>query len=583
MKKTLLLLAIFGAPQFLSAQPFGHPPPKAGDNLNICDNPLSQIDIHANNIQARILNGGDLFTDFSNGAFFPNPDPNSTNNPATIFAAGIWLGGIDAGGNLKLATVDYRGDGYHDYSAGPLGPDGITDAFTCANWDRHFRVTGSEVAAFLDALPLSADALKSQFLSIAGWPGRGNPYFSSVWGYDLPFTNQALAPFFDANLDGNYDPLSGDYPAVLLQGMAPFVPAEIIWCVFNDQNGGGAHTNSTGKQIQAEIQLTVWAFNCLDQPVINNTIFTSHKIINRASEPLDSTIIGIWVDVDLGCPSDDYLGANPNLNVMYAYNQDAVDGQPGNTCQGVPTFPVAAPVQSITFLNHPLSKFIAPSNGGFNVPPATTDPTTASEIYNYMSGTWRDGTPLTYGGSGYNPADPNALGVSHCFPDSPNDPAGWSMCTANLPFSDRRMLGTTQLGLLLPGQIEELNTAWAFHSNPSLPCGLGTTFTDVATIKALYEGDFAALCSPLKASELPAESLQLFPNPTSDAAMLRYGALRPFSLRVFDAAGRMVFEKANGFEKEETKIETSSFGSGIYNLQIVTDQGAVTKKLAVMH
>lgn len=53
---------------------------------------------------------------------------------------------------------------------------------------------------------------------------------------------------------------------------------------------------------------------------------------------------------------------------MYAYNQDAVDGQPGNTCLGVPTFPDAPPVQSITFLSHPLSTFIAPSGSGGTLP-----------------------------------------------------------------------------------------------------------------------------------------------------------------------------------------------------------------------
>ncbi|MBC7776302.1 MAG: T9SS type A sorting domain-containing protein [Phycisphaerae bacterium] len=82
--------------------------------------------------------------------------------------------------------------------------------------------------------------------------------------------------------------------------------------------------------------------------------------------------------------------------------------------------------------------------------------------------------------------------------------------------------------------------------------------------------------------ELPDDSFKLFPNPTSGLALLRYGALQPLSLRAFDAAGRMVLEKLDAFEKEETKIETPSFASGIYTLQIVTGQGTATKKLAVL-
>lgn len=565
MKNLLLSIGLSLASSFAYAQ--------------TCNSPQSQIDIHGNNIQARILNGGDLFTDLSSAQFFPNPDPIAQENPATIFAAGIWLGGVDPGANLKLATVDYRGDGKFDYTAGPLNPDGITDPFTCANWDRHFMVTGDQIAAFRVALPLTPAELKTQFLGIAGWPGRGNPYFASVWGFDLPFTNQELAPFFDANLDGQYDPLDGDYPAVLLVGHEPFVPAEIIWCVFNDESGGQPHFNSNGKPIQAEIQLTVWAFNCPDKPVLNNTIFTSHKIINRAFDVLDSTHVGIWVDVDLGCPSDDFAGCNPDLNTMYAYNQDAVDGQPGNTCQGTRTFPDAAPVQSITFLNHPMSKFIIPSNASVgNPPPGTTDPVTPGEIYNYMTGSWRDGAPLTYGGNGYGGSTP----TDYIFPSDPSDPNGWSMCTANLAFGDQRMLGSTKIGQLAPGQKEEVTLAWAFHPNPSLPCGLGTAFSDVTALHSYFDNDFAGVCSPLKAPELPADSLKLFPNPTSDIALLHYGALIPLSLRAYDAAGRLVLEKRNGFEKEETKIQTANLAAGVYTLQIVTGQGTAIKKLTVI-
>ena len=545
----------------------------------VCGNPQSQIDIHGNNIKARILNGGDLFTDLSSGQFFPNPDPNSADNPSTIYTAGFWMGGVDPGGNLKLATVDYRVDNKYDFTAGPLTPEGITTEFTCSNWDRHFRVTGSEIHDFIGALPLSPAEITTQFPDIAGWPGRGNPLFAGIQGFDLPNTGQGLAPFFDANSDGLYNPIDGDYPAVLLRGLAPFVPAEIVWCVFNDQNGGAPHTNSLGKAIQAEIQLTVWAFNCPDQPILNNTLFTSHLIINRSTESLSSAHFGFWVDIDLGCYLDDYAGSNPTLNTMYAYNQDAVDGQPGTSCQGVATFPGAAPVQSITMLNHPMSNVIMPVNGSVGSPqPGTTDPETPLEFYNYLSGHWRDGASITYGGNGYGGTTP----TTHMFPSDPAEPNGWSMCTESLPFSDRRMVGTTAIGEFQAGQVEELVTAWAYHPNPALPCGIGSATSDVIELQELYNNGFAGICSPLKAPELPDDSISLFPNPTADAALLQYGNLTPLALRAYDAAGKLVLEKLGTFEKTATEINTSTFAAGIYSLQIVTEQGIATKKLVVV-
>jgi hypothetical protein len=563
MKRLLLFLAIINGVNALQAQ---------------CTSPQSQIDIHGNNIRARVLNGGDLFTSFDEGQFIPNPNPNAPSNPSTIFAAGLWMGGIDPAGNLKLAMVDYRSNSSNDYSAGPLSEDGQTTEFVCENWDRHFRVTGDQIAGFLAALPLTQAEAIAQFPSVMGWPGRGNAFFAAIWGFDLPFTPQALAPFFDADNDGVYNPLVGDYPVVALRNKTPFVPAEIIWCVFNDQNGGAPHTNSNGKAIQAEVQQTVWAFSCTDNPVLNNTIFTSHKIINRATENIDSFFIAFWVDVDLGCYQDDYVGCDTATRSIFAYNQDALDGQPGTTCSGTATFGDAPPVQTITFLNQPLSKFMMYNSNLGSTPVATTDPSTPNEYYNYLTGSWRDGTPLTYGDSGYNGSTP----TDHAFPGNPADPAGWSMCSASLPSLDRRVIASSALGRLQPGQVEELTSAWTVHYNTPPPCNLGNALNDVSALQALYDNDFVNLCSAFsKAPELPADSLDLFPNPTSGDAVLRYGAIRMEEIRIFDATGKLV-QTLNNLEKGETTLQLRHLPAGMYTLRLFSDQGNVTKKLAVV-
>ena len=76
--------------------------------------------------------------------------------------------------------------------------------------------------------------------------------------------------------------------------------------------------------------------------------------------------------------------------------------------------------------------------GACNPLPGMTDPSTATEFYNYLTGRWRDGTPFTFGGSGYEPG--SRRNTNFAFPDAPNNPAGWSMCSANLPCGDRRTI-----------------------------------------------------------------------------------------------------------------------------------------------
>ncbi|MCC7466460.1 MAG: T9SS type A sorting domain-containing protein [Saprospiraceae bacterium] len=562
MKKLLFLLPLWYLPQLLYAQ--------------VCANPQSQIDILGNNLKARILNGGDLFTDFNSGQFIPNPVPGSS-NPSTIYAAGLWLGGIDPAGNLQLATTSYRSNSRYDFAAGPLSPAGITNANTCSNWDRHFKVTDDRIAAFLAALPMSAAELIDQFPDIAGWPGNNNPHFETVNGFSLP-APQPLAPFYDADNNGAYNPLSGDYPAVIIRETPPFVPAEIIWCVFNDHKGGGMHSNSGGKAFQMEVQLTAWTFDCPDEPVLNRTLFTAHKLIHRGLEACDSTFIGIWADVDLGCSDDDYVGCYPDLNTIFAYNTDPVDGLPGNTCQGTPTFAGVPPVQTITYLNRPLDKFIVPnSNGGGTPPPATLDPQTPLEIFNYLSGSWRDGSPITQGGIGYGGSMP----TNHMFPSLPSDLNGWSMCTESLSFSDRRVLGSAKVGRMLPGQVEELVLAWAFHPEPNLPCGLGNALAEVTALKIFYDNGLEKICSALSTSLLPEHAVSLAPNPANATVWVQHKEIAPQSIRLFDAQGRLAREISSGFGATDTMLDLAGLPAGLYTLQLGARDGIASRKLII--
>jgi len=119
----------------------------------VCGNPLSQIDLYGNGLRARVLGAGDFGWDLSNGVYLPNYNPvNPSLSPGTIFLGGLWYGGADPAGNLVLKATNYRSDGNTSFYAGPLDPlTGTTEEFTCANWDRHFRVTSTEVNDFLIA------------------------------------------------------------------------------------------------------------------------------------------------------------------------------------------------------------------------------------------------------------------------------------------------------------------------------------------------------------------------------------------------------------------------------------------------
>lgn len=491
--KAYIPLGTHGKPLQTVAQP-----PKSNFRAE-CSTSKSQVDIDINNVRARLQGGGDIWWDFSDGRYIVPKVAPGVKPVSSIYAGGVWIGGVDAGGNLKTACTTFRTSG-NDWFPGPLQQStGTTEAQTCANWDKHFIVYGADInkarAAYANAkangqVDANGRVTDPTFLDnvsrgIKGWPSKGNPYFSEVWGFDLPPNVDYLANFWDNNQDGIYDPTTGDYPSIYVRKCeaAPQTADEMIFWIYNDQGAGASHTNSKGQPIRMEVQVQAFAYATNDE--LNNMTFMHYRLINRASDKIDSMFFAMWVDPDLGCYQDDYIGCDttrgPNgnpRNLMYVYNQDAADGNPGTTCPGgVATYGTNIPVLGVDYFRGPLdpnklvpdgngglepkeigmSSFMYYNNGGVGTPsPATTDPSQVIDFYRYLNAVWKDGTPLTGGGSGYKTTyDPKEV-TKYALPGDPDDPNGWSMVNANLPYGDRRTIQASGPFELRPGAINEL-------------------------------------------------------------------------------------------------------------------------------
>ncbi|MBN8678054.1 MAG: hypothetical protein J0M29_07495 [Chitinophagales bacterium] len=498
---------------------------KKAQYRDVCANSESQIDQAINNVRARLLGGGDCWWDLNRGRYIvPKVDPASGQpEVSSIFAGAVWLGGVDPGNNLKLACQDYRSDGRNDFWPGPISLAGVTESFTCANWDRHFRVTGEEIRKHL--ANIAAGNLNENDIprGVKGWPAKGNEYFRLVWGFDLPFTEQALAGFYDKGPTyGTYEPLEGDYPSIEIRGcQLDRYPDEMIFWIYNDQGGGQAHARTNGRPIQMEVQVQAFGYTTNDE--LNDMTFQRYKLINRATDRIDSTFFAMWVDADLGCDEDDYIGCDTAKSLMYIYNQDQVDGNPGATCpSGAATYGNKIPMLGVDYFRGPLgvrsvpdtntvdpndfideeyelgmNSFMYYNRGGLGAPSGTVDPSAPQEYYNYITGTWRDGTPLTYGGSGFNPGDPTAARIRYAFTEPPNDVAGWSMCTANLPFGDRRTLQASGPFTLKPGAVNELIIGIPWVPEIEYPCpDMEGLFRADKLAQGLFDNCFELLDGP---------------------------------------------------------------------------------------
>jgi hypothetical protein len=432
-----------------------------------CAAPATSTELSLNNVRTLIHTGGDMWWNFQ-VAQYEIPKGKGVHS---LFAGALWMGGMDVNGQLKLAAQRFR-QGV-DFWPGPLNTKTVSvDIPTCIAYDKHFVTTRQEVEEFnawYTANLINPSQAQIEFpgytipKSILEWPAHGNPANNEDY---------YLAPFFDRNGDGDYNPFDGDYPGYeLVIGQSDCRTSRDVklygdhnlWWVFNDK--GNIHTETGGAPIGMEIRAQAFAFATNDE--INNMTFYNYELVNRSTFVLAETYFGVWVDPDLGRYDDDYVGCDVARGLGYCYNGNEVDGNGGPGEYGAnppaigvdffegpyqdndgidnpaPYHPFYAPqgLENITYTQAKdgkgipywglgigygdgiidnerfgMTRFLYHNNEGGGNHPATTDPRTASDYYNYLRGVWKDNTPMRYFGNGHQSGGGNGALCSYMFP-----------------------------------------------------------------------------------------------------------------------------------------------------------------------
>lgn len=537
LRKTQLLFAALGAigTAFAGAPPDssvppGGTPPKPYNSNSITVNPnclvgTSQADLDINNVRARYMNAGDMFWD--RGASLPRYEvPKRTDNTTTskhsMFAAAIWIGGVEQGtDNLVVMVQTYR-QGERNYWPGPIQYSDNTKpiptkASICAAWDQHFKCNRRTVKEFVDLLNSGKIPNESDIPNeIKLWPGRGNPFlkrkseFASDPDARASIDNN-LANFFDNDNNGIYNPLAGDYPLwagtekdTECEGTEININAgadQVLWWVCNDAgNVKNFSTNTTPiPAIGMEVHYEAFAYASTD--ATNDMTFLRQRLYNKGSYIMGNTYLAQWADPDLGNPNDDYVGCDVMRGLGICYNGDDNDeGQSG--------YGLNPPAVGVDFFRGPFpdDKFDAIDwnlncRGPQSTQPDTNErivmsgfmyynncaggrncnPTKAADYYNYLQNKWTDGNEVSFGGQGLDPVGPGKSKAIFMFPNvtASSDPYGfacgntgceprscgpvWNENTSNNAPGDRRFLANNGPFTLKPGSFNEctIGIVWA--------------------------------------------------------------------------------------------------------------------------
>jgi len=517
-----------------------------------CPNPTATVDMQVNNLRLRSVRMGNIGY---NKSKIPTLSAGFSGVPDSISHGlgycGLWVAGIDTGGVVLASGTNvplYYGSQAYTFTPGPVG----TSADDCVHWDRFWTVYQTEIATH--RADITDGVLDDPLPGILGWPGNGNPHFESQYGFSLPEGD--LAPFFDQNSDGIYDPLSGDFPHP--NGLdTSFIPGQISWCLFNDLGGKGS-VWYPHRPLGFEYQTTIWALVCDDDDLLNNAFFVSQKITNKTGAQMDSVAVAMVSAFTVGGDYDDYKGTSPALATVYAYNADALDGSSGQ-----PGLGLHPPCMALTYLNYPLYKSMNFIEGGACDPALPMYvPFAPEEYFNYLHGRWRDGSPLVFGKDGYlNPPWNLGSPTDHIFPDIPFSGIGWSMTTSNLIGFGicRKMIPSVLLGSMRPGDSRNVDMIYSLHRDTTTD-HIGNIHFMLNRLDGLHlryaQGFSGSNCHAIVSMGEPfvGRIRRVYPNPASDNVTIEAPRNLIRRVTVFDATGRILLERV--FADEERVVLT---------------------------
>ena len=507
------------------------------------------VRLEVNNISALFKTNGAHF--FREKAEFEVP---KGSGKTSFFAGSLWLGGKDEQNELHLAAMTYGMRG-KDYWVGPVSN---AEGSALTYYDKFWDITKAEIEYHIQHYATPGYTVSEK---IASWPANGRSEYGE---------SSRLAPYVSVSGNSTYTPEEGDYP--LIRG-----DHAIFW-INNDKC---THTESKGKSLEVEIMSMAYGY---DSPTyeLKHTIFISYQIRNKSANNYKDFYIGFFADFDIGYGDDDYIGCDPDLNLAYGYNGNEIDGSGQPQAYGA-----NPPAQGVMFLNQKMNAFMYMKNSD---PGPMGDPSEPEQFYNFMQAKWKDGTPLTLWGSGY---EPESTEYTHfAFAGNPVDETGWTEITPNGSGSEPDLPGDRR-GLLSAGPFT-LSAGESICIDIALPYTRDLEEDNISIVALLKQNtqaiqqfynnqNYTSWCAGgigMKEHASNSENIQIFPNPTTGALRISMNnePLIMNNVEVFDVFGKKLLSHTVNCSPF-TVLDISDLARGIYFIKIVTDSGEVVRKV----
>lgn len=515
-------------------------------------NSKSQINstyIEHNNVSAYISDAGTYFLNFVNpGMGYEVPKGSGRH---AIYKTQFWFAGKDGLDSLHFVQGGVPSQGTDVFNGPVSGAGTYTSPEYQTAWSNSmWSICQSDIDQFKlwwgcqngiittgcgSANPPSNEALQT----IYDWPAHGD--VSSGQSY-------YLAPFYDYNSDGSYEPNDGDYP--IIKGCCA------TYLIQNDVAETHSYTNTDS--IGIELHIMFYQYQTWDY--LNDVTFVDIKAINRGNIDYSEFAQSIFVDSDLGYNADDFFGCDSVNNAMFFYNADNND-EDGFQALG---YGVDPPAIGIVSLKEEMSSCAFYMNAGGNL---------VSEKWNVMNGLQFSGSPWM---------NPNGYETQFVYSGNPNVPSEWSEISIGNPSGDRRGISSTNIGSFNSG--DTLLQSYAIlYTRVGNNLENAQSIIDLASqVKTFYDTESNIPCINGTWNVLELENLQIeiAPNPTTGIVYISSDQDKLTSIVVYNTLGKIV-KKFTPSSYYKIALDLSNESKGLYLIHVKSEKGMSVQKIII--
>ncbi len=561
------------------------------------------------NISTIINSDGSLFWDHEKSCFEVPKNSGRT----SIFNSSFWLGGQDDNGQLHLAGSKYNqdlnfnspGSGY-DYFRGPVSD--VYDTAYYERWTSIWKLNKTDIEHHIlhwnspGYIPVKA---------IATWPAHGIVANGEM---------KNIAPFYDMDQDGIYNPMNGDFPRTRGD--------QAIFFVVNDDKY--PHTETGGNPLRVQLHVMAYAFDQPEDELLHNSIFFHYDMFNKSDTDYQDTYFGIFTDFDLGYAGDDYIGCDVKGSSYYVYNGKEEDGNGQSWAYGL-----NPPAQGTTILAGPIlesdqtdeapiiedidfsyngygfgdgiidnermgmTNFMYFNNENIYVPDYMTDPINPMDYYNFLRSIWKDNSRLLYGGNGhpseggYGPtcrfmfpgdSDPDNWGTNGV---EPNGSAYWTEVWDYNPPGNRKCMGSCGPFTFKADDVQMVDIAYIFAQDESNKDAAGSVELLRERIaeaqQRVKDGEIINLheSNVGQQEHQNKTQLMLYPNPAHDQVRVVFDETNSFSsgeYQIIDLNGALI---KKGELINNSRLSVGNLNNGIYIIKVVSENQSYSEKLII--